>query len=46
MATPSLPDDFKEFLKLLDSNGVEYLLIARITYRYVRNKSQHSHSYR
>ncbi|MGA2143981.1 MAG: hypothetical protein ABSH49_03345 [Bryobacteraceae bacterium] len=28
MATPSLPDDFKEFLKLLDSNGVEYLLIG------------------
>jgi hypothetical protein len=28
MAIPSLPDDFKEFLKLLDSNGVEYLLIG------------------
>lgn len=28
MATPSLPDDFREFLKLLDSNGVEYLLIG------------------
>lgn len=28
MAIPSLPKDFKEFLKLLDSNGVEYLLIG------------------
>ena len=28
MAIPSLPDDFKEFLKLLASNGVEYLLIG------------------
>ena len=28
MAIPSLPDDFKEFLKLLGSNGVEYLLIG------------------
>lgn len=27
MAIPSLPDDFKEFLKLLGSNGIEYLLI-------------------
>jgi hypothetical protein len=28
MAIPSLPDDFKEFLKLLDSNTVEYLLLG------------------
>ena len=28
MAIPSLPDDFKEFLKLLASNGIEYLLIG------------------
>jgi hypothetical protein len=28
MAIPSLPGDFKEFLKLLNSNGVEYLLIG------------------
>jgi len=28
MAIPSLPQDFKEFLKLLDSNGVDYLLIG------------------
>ena len=28
MATPRLPDDFKEFLKLLDANKVEYLLIG------------------
>jgi hypothetical protein len=28
MAIPSLPDDFKEFLKLLGSNGVKYLLIG------------------
>jgi hypothetical protein len=28
MAIPSLPHDFKEFLKLLGSNGVEYLLIG------------------
>jgi hypothetical protein len=28
MAIPSLPADFKEFLKLLGSNGVEYLLIG------------------
>jgi len=28
MAIPSLPDDFKEFLKLLASNGVDYLLIG------------------
>jgi hypothetical protein len=39
MAIPSLPDDFKEFLKLLGSNGVEYLLIggyAVNVYGYVR----------
>ena len=39
MAIPSLPDDFKEFLKLLDSNAVEYLLIggyAVNVYGYVR----------
>jgi hypothetical protein len=28
MAIASLADDFKEFLKLLGSNGVEYLLIG------------------
>jgi hypothetical protein len=28
MAIPSLPADFKEFLKLFNSNGVEYLLIG------------------
>ncbi len=28
MASLSLPQDFKEFLKLLNSNGVEYLLIG------------------
>ena len=28
MVIPSLPDDFKEFLKLLGSNGVDYLLIG------------------
>jgi phage replication-related protein YjqB (UPF0714/DUF867 family) len=28
MAMPSLPRDFKEFLKSLQSNGVEYLLIG------------------
>jgi hypothetical protein len=28
MATPTLARDFKEFLKLLDSNHVEYLLIG------------------
>jgi hypothetical protein len=39
MAIPSLPDDFKEFLKLLASNGVEYLLIGGYAvniYGYVR----------
>jgi hypothetical protein len=39
MAIPSLPHDFKEFLKLLGSNGVEYLLIggyAVNVYGYVR----------
>jgi hypothetical protein len=39
MAIPSLPDDFKEFLKLLGSNGIEYLLIggyAVNVYGYVR----------
>jgi hypothetical protein len=28
MALPSLPQDFKEFLKSLQLNGVEYLLIG------------------
>jgi len=28
MAIPSLADDFKEFLKSLNSNSVEYLLIG------------------
>ena len=28
MAIPLLPEDFKEFLKLLDANKVEYLLIG------------------
>jgi len=28
MAIPQFADDFKEFLKLLNSNGVEYLLIG------------------
>jgi len=28
MATPLLPEDFKEFLKLLNANQVEYLLIG------------------
>ena len=28
MATPALARDFKEFLKLLKSNSVEYLLIG------------------
>lgn len=28
MATPLLPPDFKEFLKLLNSHGVEYLLVG------------------
>jgi hypothetical protein len=28
MATPALARDFKEFLKSLNSNGVEYLLIG------------------
>ena len=28
MALPALPRDFKEFLRLLNSNGVEYLLIG------------------
>ena len=39
MAIPSLPDDFKEFLRLLDSNRVKYLLIggyAVNVYGYVR----------
>jgi len=39
MAKPSLPDDFKEFLKSLNSNGVEYLLIGGYSvniYGYVR----------
>lgn len=28
MAIPTLPQDFKEFLKLLGSHGVEYLLVG------------------
>jgi len=28
MATPVLPPDFKDFLQLLNANGVEYLLIG------------------
>ncbi len=28
MAIPSLPPDFKEFLRLLNSHGVEYLLVG------------------
>ncbi len=28
MAIPHLAGDFKEFLKLLNSNGAEYLLIG------------------
>ena len=28
MATPALPPDFKEFLQLLNANGVEYLLVG------------------
>jgi hypothetical protein len=39
MAIPSLPHDFKEFLKLLGSNGVDYLLVggyAVNVYGYVR----------
>src|SRR5579862_7228503 len=39
MATPVLPPDFKEFLQLLNSNGVEYLLIGGYAvgyYGYVR----------
>jgi hypothetical protein len=28
IAIPSLPDDFKELLKSLDSNGVDYLLVG------------------
>ena len=28
MATPSLAPDFKEFLRLLDAHGVEYLLVG------------------
>ena len=39
MATPLLPPDFKEFLKLLNKNSVEYLLIGGYAvgyYGYVR----------
>jgi len=39
MATPLLPPDFKEFLKLLNANHVEYLLIGGYAvgyYGYVR----------
>ena len=28
MAKPALPSDFKEFLRFLNSNGVEYLLVG------------------
>jgi hypothetical protein len=28
MATPTLPPDFKEFLQLLNSNGVDYLVVG------------------
>jgi hypothetical protein len=28
MAIPTLPSDFKEFLKLLNSHGVEYLIVG------------------
>lgn len=28
MAIPTLPEDFKEFLRLLGSNEVEYLLVG------------------
>jgi hypothetical protein len=28
MATMRLPDDFSEFLRLLDVHGVEYLLVG------------------
>lgn len=34
MATILLPPDFKEFLKLLNSNGVEYLLIGGYAVNY------------
>jgi len=40
MATPILPDDFKEFLKLLNEKRVEYLLIGGYAvgyYGYVRS---------
>jgi len=39
MATPSLPPDFKEFLRLLNARKVEYLLIGGYAvgyYGYVR----------
>ena len=39
MAIPTLPEDFKEFLRLLGSKGVEYLLVggyAVSIYGYVR----------
>jgi len=39
MAIPTLPRDFKEFLKLLGSHGVEYLLVGGYAvgiYGYVR----------
>lgn len=28
MPIPQLPDDFKEFLRVLNSNGVEYLFVG------------------
>jgi hypothetical protein len=34
MATILLPPDFKEFLRLLNSNGVEYLLIGGYAVNY------------
>lgn len=39
MALPALPSDFKEFLELLNSSGVEYLLVGGYVvgvYGYVR----------
>lgn len=36
MGTIQLPQDFKEFLRLLNSNGVEYLLIGGYAVNYYR----------
>ena len=38
MAIPALARDFKEFLKLLNSNHVEYLLIGGYAVGLVRNR--------